>query len=492
MLNLDQFPNTSNLPNSRPTPQNLHLESALQDLSLYDYQVDAEQPGLVLAQLFELSPSAPGAVLMNQGEFLGMISQRRFLERLSRPYGREVFLKRSLHILYQFAQADLLILPGTILVVTAAERVIQRPISALSEPIVVQLSDHDYRLIDAQQVLIAQSCIHQLATELLRQHTQAQLIQSEKLATLGQLLAGVAHDIRNPVSCIAGNATCLTNYCKDLVGLTQVYETAHSEINDQVLEYKEEIEFDLLKQDLPEVLKSINVSVSRLNHLVESLRVFSRPDTLKRERTDIHECLDNTLLILQNRLKDRVKINRDYGKLPTLYCYPNQLSQVFMNLIINAVDALEETDKAQKKSGKIWIKTELRSSSLEEKESMNLILVEEMNSLMAAQSESYGDYSSDIAVDHQTQSVSREAELAKDYSCCISVQIRDNGPGIPSEIQHRIFENFFTTKSPSRGTGLGLSMSYQIIAEKHHGRINLKSKVGKGTEFEVLLPLLYN
>lgn len=468
------------------TCQNLHLESTLEDLCLHDYQIDANQAGTVLAQLFELKPSAPGAILMDQDKFLGMISRRRFLELLSRPFGREVFLKRPLHILYLFGQRELLMLPREISVVAAAEQAIQRPVSALSEPIIVQLSDQDYRLVDAQQLLIAQSCIHQLATELLRQHTQAQMIQTEKLATLGQMLAGVAHDIRNPVSCIAGNSDFLKNSCQNLTRLIQLYEVENPEASEKVQACKSEIEFELLQEDFPSIFKSVQASVSRLNNLVESLRVFSRPDTLKREQTDIHDCLENTLLILKNRLKDRVKVIKNYGELPQIYAYPNQLSQVFMNLIINAVDAIEEQSKEKRRSGKIWIETEMRPCSPQEQVSMELISLEELESLIEAQSSTQEDAEND-----QT-TTSPVAELTQDAISCISVRIRDNGPGISPEIQEQIFENFFTTKSASRGTGLGLGISHQIITEKHRGRINLKSKPGKGAEFEILLPLFYN
>ncbi|NJO46822.1 MAG: ATP-binding protein [Oscillatoriales cyanobacterium RM2_1_1] len=474
------------IPSCCPTAlQNFHLESILQDICSHECQIDVTRSATDLAQLFERNPSAPGVILIDQGEFLGMLSRRRFLELLSRPFGRGLFLQRSLHVLYQFSQKDLLMFPGTALVLDAALEVIRRPASGFSEPVVVQFSDHDYRLIHTQEILIAHACIHSLAIKLLQARTRDQLIQTEKLATLGQMLAGVAHDIRNPIACIAGNAGFLENAYQELTHLMQIYETEYPKASEKVQAYKSEIEFELLQEDFPDIFKSVQTSISQLNHLVGSLRVFSRPDTLKRELMDIHECLDNTLLILKNRLKDKVKVVKIYGQLPKIQVYPNQLSQVFMNLIVNAVDAIEEQGKGKgkKKPGKIWIKTEIRHCSASEQVKMKMLSSEQFESLLDIQ-----------AADQLEENIETldwlEAELPEDSSCCISIQIRDNGPGIPIEIQNRIFENFFTTKSASRGTGLGLGISHQIITEKHRGYINLESEVGKGTAFEILLPVI--
>ncbi|MGC9526123.1 MAG: sensor histidine kinase [Limnospira sp.] len=450
------------MPASVFSPQNLRLDSTLQELSLYECHVDVDAVGMVLSQMFETNPGIPGVILMHDREFVGMISRRRFLERLSRPYGRELFLTRSIRALYRFAQIELMMLPGDTPIVDAAHQAIRRSPGHIYEPIIVQVSPEDYRLLDTQQLLIVQSYIHQLATELLRQQTQSQLIQSEKLASLGQMVAGVAHEIRNPVGCIVGNTHCLSNYYEDLMELIGTYEEEITATK-RIEEVKEEIDFDFLKTDLFEMVRSIQVSSERLNSLVSSLRSFSHMDQNNRRETDIHECLESTLLILKNRLKMGIEVIKNYGNIPKFFCYSGLLSQVFMNLLANAIDAVEEKTKTGKEAGKIWISTHIFDGFPPESRSLQIPPESEVDSSQLS----------------PTQNIR-----------CIVIRIADNGCGIPPEIQTRIFENFFTTKSADKGTGLGLAISHQIIQDKHSGSLNLRSLPGLGTEFEIVLPLM--
>ncbi|MCG5057639.1 MAG: ATP-binding protein [Limnoraphis sp. WC205] len=475
-------PDHSNIVEFNRSAQSLHLESTLQDLSLYEIQVDIRQKGVVITQLFESDSTIPGVILMDQKKFIGMVSQRRFFERMSRPYARELFLGRSLHVFYNFAQTDLLLLSGDTPVVEAAQQAIRRSPHLLYEPIVVKLSAQDYRLLDIQQLLIAQSCIHQLATELLRQKTQAQLIQTEKLASLGQMLAGVSHEIRNPVACILGNLKCLDHYYQDLTDLIKLYEQDFPQSSKSIEDYKDEVELRFIQQDLPEVLDSIKISSERLAHLVNSLRGFSRIDSSKPEKVDINYCLENTLLILKNRLKHGINLVKHYGKIPPIYAYPNQLSQVFLNVISNAIDALEEVSQEKPDLAKITITTEVRKWSISEQSHLKVIS-SSSTPLIFSLEDSYHSSSLDSHFQDKT-------EQSDSISGCISIRIADNGPGIPPAILDRIFETFFTTKSPEKGTGLGLSISHQIITEKHRGKLNVTSQVGRGTEFEILLPIL--
>ncbi|MEB3282762.1 MAG: ATP-binding protein [Lyngbya sp.] len=476
-------PEHSNIIEFNRSPQNLHLESTLQDLSLFDLQVDINQKGIILTQLFESDSTIPGVILMDGKKFIGMISQRRFFERMSRPYARELFLGRSLHVFYSIAQMELLLLSGDTPVVEAAQQSIRRSPHLLYEPIVVKLSASEYRLLEVQQLLIAQSCIHQLATELLRQKTQAQLIQTEKLATLGQMLAGVSHEIRNPVACILGNLECLSHYYQDVMGLVQTYEQEFSQPPEAVANYKEQIDLGFIQKDLPEVLDSIKISSERLIHLVNSLRGFSRLDSYKPEKVDLNYCLENTLLILKNRLKPGINLVKHYGKIPPIYGYPNQLSQVFLNIISNAIDALEEISQENPNLAKITITTEVLDCSEAEKQGLKIASDSSNTTLLY-----YSDYS-----DHPSSLNSNcdcQTQPSNPLPCCISIRITDNGPGMPPAILDRIFETFFTTKPPEKGTGLGLSISHQIITEKHRGQLNVTSQVGRGTEFEILLPIL--
>ncbi|CAC5342705.1 two-component sensor histidine kinase [Planktothrix agardhii CCAP 1459/11A] len=458
----------------------LNLESTLKDLSLYDDQVDINQPGIILTQKLEENPLIPGVMLTQNGRFSGMISRRIFLECLSRPYGRELFLQRSIRSLQRFAQSQLLVLSGDTLIVEAAHRVVKRSPELLYEPIIVQLTENQHQLLDIQQLLVAQSSIHQLATELLRQQTQSQLIQTEKLASLGKMVAGVAHEIRNPVSCILGNSSCLLNYYQDLIKLIQTYEENIEKPCPAIDDVKAEIDFEFLQQDLGEAVKSILVSSERLSQLVNSLHSFSHMDGSQRREINIHDCLDGTLLILKNRLKHGIEVVKNYGDIPLLKCYSGQLSQVFMNLISNAIDALEEREENGQQFPKIEINTQVKILSQDQIYPAQLAQFSQGNRLLYCLP---SDQKSLSLVEQDIFDIDVESEW-------LSISIRDNGMGIPQEIQTQIFDTFFTTKPAGKGTGLGLAISYQIISEKHGGQLNFISNLGVGTEFEILLPIL--
>jgi PAS domain S-box-containing protein len=281
------------------------------------------------------------------------------------------------------------------------------------------------------------------------QQTQAQLIQTEKMSSLGQLVAGLAHEINNPVSFIYGNVDHASAYIKDLLNLLALYRTAYPQPLPEIQVLAESIDLDFLLKDLPKVLSSMKVGADRIRDLVLSLRNFSRLDEAEKKPVDIHEGLNNTLLILQHRLKQTagnpaIQVIKTYGQLPLVNCYPGQLNQVFMNLLTNAIDALEQSvvsgqwsvvsENTMEKQPMIWISTETNE----------------------------GGY--------------------------ITIRITDNGPGMTQEILSRLFDPFFTTKPIGKGTGLGLSISYQIVVEKHKGTLHCHSLAGKGTEFVVTLP----
>lgn len=457
----------------------LGLDSTLQELPLYDFQVEATDLGMQISQMLETNPLLPGVILTDRGEFAGMISRRRFLEFISRPFGRELFLKRPVRALYRFAETETLIFPSNTLIVDAARKSLQRSKELLYEPIVVQVSPKTYSLVDVHELLVAQSNIHELATKLLRQQTQSQLIQTEKLASLGQMVAGVAHEIRNPVTCISGNIGFLSNYWKDIIELLSAYEQIVGS-SKKIDELKENIEFDFLQEDWVEILKSMQVSSERLTELVTSLHTFSHMDETQLKEANIHECIDSTLLIMKNRLKYGFKVVKNYGDLPLIKCYSGQLSQVFMNIVCNAIDALEEVKGEKGFVPAITIETELIESSdgdcVNSELIQNYVLGDRQNSKMRSSASQNGDFSP-------------EAEQNPN-NAWIAIRIADNGPGIPPEIQRRIFDTFFTTKPAGKGTGLGLAITHQIVTEKHKGKLNLHSTPGTGTEFEILLPLI--
>ncbi|MCC3597529.1 MULTISPECIES: ATP-binding protein [unclassified Microcoleus] len=465
----------------------LSLDSTLVELSLYAFNVEATDLGIQISQMLEANPLLPGVILTDRGEFAGMISRRRFLEFLSRPFGRELFLKRPVRALYRFAQTETLIFPSNTLIVDAARKSLLRSKELLYEPIVVQVSPQNYSLVDVHELLVAQSNIHELATKLLRQQTQSQLIQTEKLASLGQMVAGVAHEIRNPVTCISGNLGFLSNYSKDILQLLTAYEQIVGP-SAQIDELKEDIEFDFLQEDWAEILKSMKVSSERLTELVTSLHTFSHMDETHLKESNIHECIDSTLLIMKNRLKYGFKVVKSYGNLPLVKCYSGQLSQVFMNIVSNAMDALEELKGTKGFVPAITIQTEVINSAdgdcVSSELMQNYVLGDgvpprklRQNTKLRSSASQNGDFSP-------------EAAGKNPNNAWIAIRIADNGPGIAPEIQRRIFETFFTTKPAGKGTGLGLAITHQIVTEKHKGKLNLHSTPGTGTEFEILLPLI--
>jgi GAF domain-containing protein len=274
------------------------------------------------------------------------------------------------------------------------------------------------------------------------QQTQSQLIQSEKMAGLGQLVAGVAHEINNPISFIYGNITYVNEHTEDLFKLLHLYQTHYPQPVAEIQQQIASLDLEFITEDLPKILNSMTIGADRIRELVISLRTFSRLDEAEMKPVDLHAGIDSTLLILQHWLQPptqivAIEVIKEYGDLPLVECYAAQMNQVFMNIISNAIDALEASVKAGTITEKptIWIRTK----------------VIEGNS--------------------------------------IQICIADNGCGIPEGMESRIFEPFFTTKEPGQGTGLGLSISYQIIVEKHGGQIKCVSQPGKGCQLWIKIPM---
>jgi two-component system, NtrC family, sensor kinase len=424
----------------------LSLKSTLQDLPLYDCQIELTQQAKEVAQVFEQNPVLPGVILTLQGKFVGMISRRLFFEKVNRRYGLEMFFQRPIEVLYQFSRKDMLVLESSTLIVEAAQESLDRTAELVYDPIVVEVDRDTYKLLDVHQLMVAQSRIHQLTNKLLQKQTQAKIIQTEKMASLGKMVAGVAHEIRNPLNCIWGNWTFLISYFENLIELMAAYESDFPETSARIAAIKEEIEFDFLQEDLPATLAGMKLGVEQLLTIVNGLHNFSHMDETKAVETDINECVDSTLLLLKNRFKKGIEVVRDYGELPLINCYSGQLSQVFLNLLVNALDALAEHEadrEIEMQFPQTWQpKIEITTKVL-------------------------------------------EAEGGLWAAICIA----DNGPGISSENQQRIFDTFFTTKPAGKGTGMGLAICNQIITEKHRGQLKVRSQPGQNTEFEILLPL---
>ncbi|NER25837.1 MAG: EAL domain-containing protein [Symploca sp. SIO1C2] len=271
------------------------------------------------------------------------------------------------------------------------------------------------------------------------QQTQTQLIQTEKMSSLGLLVAGVAHEINNPVNFISGNIKYAQEYTENLLNIVHLYQQHYPQPVAEIAKLSEAIELDFVQEDLPRLMASMAMGSNRIKLIVQSLRNFSRLDEAQMKAVNLHEGIDSTLLILQNRIKAKaeqsgIKIIKEYGDLPLVECYPGQLNQVFLNVICNAIDVLENYHTAPE-PGQITIRTEATPKNF------------------------------------------------------VTVCIQDNGPGIKEEVKKRLFDPFFTTKPVGKGTGLGLSISYQIVVEKHQGKLDCISSPGNGTEFQIAIPV---
>lgn len=281
------------------------------------------------------------------------------------------------------------------------------------------------------------------------QTLQIKLVESEKMSALGVLVAGIAHEINNPVSFIYGNLNYANEYFQDLLSLVELYQCYYPEPVDAIQKKIHDTELDFLKDDAERLFQSMMVGAERICKIVKSLRTFSRLDEAEFKEVNIHEGIDSTLVILNNRLKPStnnvhgIKIIRNYGNLPSIECYAGQLNQVFMNIIVNAIDALEEQFIKQNKHS--------------------------LNKNLQTPTISIGTH----VIDHNW----------------IEISIADNGVGMSEQVLSKLFDPFFTTKEIGKGTGLGLSISYRIIIELHRGKLECHSIPGAGATFIIQIPI---
>ncbi|NJK37726.1 MAG: response regulator [Oscillatoriales cyanobacterium RM2_1_1] len=303
------------------------------------------------------------------------------------------------------------------------------------------------------------------------QASQMQLVQSEKMSALGQLVAGIGHEINNPLNFISGNLNYISDQVEGLLRIVRLYQNVLPNPGEEITAELEEIDLDYVERDLPKMIQSMREGTKRMTEISTSLRIFSRSDNLEKQAIDLHESIESTLLILGHRLKptdtrSAIEVIKHYGDLPLVPCFPGLINQVFMNLLANAIDAIDEANEPINDDSQSEDRFESYFDNYSENHSQS-------------RSERHSDRPYQIMI------YSEFAEAQNE----VTIWIQDSGKGVPSELLQKIFEPLFTTKPIGKGTGLGLSMSYQIVVEKHCGTLTCNSTPGYGTEFAVTLPL---
>ncbi|NJL20700.1 MAG: sensor histidine kinase [Leptolyngbyaceae cyanobacterium SM1_3_5] len=445
-------PLRSNMPplTDEGSSQPLNLDSTLAALTLHQFQVESTCNGRELAQRFEQQPTIPGVIVTTQGQFCGMISRSRWLEFLLRPGGMEMAMMQPIAVLHSYARRSSLILPHTMPILAAAQRALRRDRDQQAEPIVVQFDAQTFRLLDVHELNIAHWLLRGIEMQVRCERMQMQMIQIEKMANLGRLVDGVAHEILDPVGFIWGNLTHVSSYAEQLLQLIQAYEEGQPK--EAIAQLREAIELDYLREDLPRSIASIKTGADRLKILAASLQNFCHVDQVYPKPADLHECLDSILLLLKSRLSGTIHVIKNYSHLPPVTCYAGQLSQVFTNILVNTIELL--LNQAVQRD----VATMLSSSALLPDPPQITITTQVLC----------------LGCDRSTISNQR----------WVSIRIANNGvPLTPNQYQ-QILDSFSIEQRSLKETSLALS--YQIVTAKHAGQLKLNDR---GTEFEILLPL---
>lgn len=444
--------------------RNLSLESKLKDLPLYEFQVAIDRTtGQEVASVFEQHPGLPGVVLKEGAQFVGMISRSRLLEYLLRPHGRELFLEQPLTVLYSYARTHDLVFPGHTPILTAAQQALRRSPELLGEPILVQLADDQYRLLNFHELNIAYWQLRGIETQVWYEQTQMAMLRNTRMASLGRLVDGVSHEILDPVSFIWGNLSHLKDYTRDILQLVALYEKHLAGAKPEEIQlYEDDIEIDYLREDIPSTLDSVKTGADRLSKLATSLQNFCHIDEVYPKPANVHDCLEGVLLLLKSRLSSDIDIQKYYGHLPPVPCFIGQLSQVFMNILTESLNTLLT-----------------RAAS------------DRVNHEMPSPMGTIPTTPAKPAIVIQTEACSLDGSGNR----WISVRIAHNAPVWDQDLEAEIADRMATHKPFTQETSL--TSSYRIITGKHRGKFRVRAaespelllEHGMTSAIEIFIPM---
>jgi len=448
----------------------LDWEGTLTDLPTYHFGVKSDSSVSEVVRQFQRHALLPGVLIWEdieseEPQLVGLLSRRQLLEFFIRPQGGEMLASQSLGVCYSYGGFPMLVLPETMTILEAARYARRRSPELIAEPIVVAHPGNPaipYSILNIDDLNIAHWQIRGIETQVRYERSQIQMIQSEKMSNLGRLVDGVAHEILDPVGFIWGNLTHLNEYAQGLMELLSAYEQHFPQVPPEIEAKQEEIELDFVRSDLPRVVASINGGADRLNRLATSLQNFCHIDNVHPKPADLQGSLDSIVLLIQSKIKGEIEIIRHYGQVPPVSCYIGQLNQVFMNILTNAVNAL--IDRAVRQD---W--------------------VDEFGPALRIQRSDRPRIEITIKVSAMKDDPENPPRGQFNQESWVLIKISDNGPGMSLSQSKKILESFSAHRRADKETSLGLS--YQIVTAKHGGKLNLRSQLGVGTEFEIWLPL---
>ncbi|MEM7770372.1 MAG: ATP-binding protein [Cyanobacteria bacterium P01_A01_bin.37] len=446
----------------------LKINSVLTELEQYHFCASADCLGQDIAAYFERYPDVPGVVVKEGNDILGMIARQELLEYLLRPKGTELFLQNPIRVLHRYSRSQPLVLPKTTTIIAAAQQALRRSPNIHNHPILIQDAD-EYLLLNSHELNIAYWQLRGIETQVRYERAQTQMLKSEKMAALGRLVDGVAHEILEPIGFIWGNLAYITEYSQQLLSLIDAYDDALPTKPPPIQELEDDVELEYLKDDFPRIIKSIQRGAARLKQLGTSLQNFCYMDEVYPKPADLNHLLDSIVLLLKSHLTTKIIVTCEYASLPPVSCFAGQLSQALMNILSDTVERLL-------------------------KQTIHHNLVEEMDPCVTQGDDVNPLDPPNITITTRLCDRQQEPEGAIADRWVI-ITITDNGSGLQKDIEAHIQSGFIQEMRLMQENSL--SMSYRIITAKHGGQFSVRSHTfsellpqsGGNTEFEILLPL---